>query len=149
MPTSQLRKVIYVDDSSDEIFLTNILFQKQNIELDVVHCVDYPSFEHAIDQADKDDICSKFIVVDLNFPTLKGTDLISMMVADSRSKNWIMGICTGSDDPADKRNAFSAGAQFCVSKPLDASSLKAICDQVSRLSLRESKRGKLQLVDDA
>jgi hypothetical protein len=47
----------------------------------------------------------------------------------------VSGICTGSEDPADRLSAEKVGARFFIQKPLDLNALKSVCVVVDELEI--------------
>ena len=134
MGHEKLDRVIFVDDSEDEAFLTRILFEQQAIAMELVHVTDMDELEdccrkmpEALDKA--------IVAVDLNMPKMHGSDVVQQLKSDKRFENVVVGVFTGSDDPADKIQALEAGADFFVSKPLEKKTLSLICEQVNHLSM--------------
>ena len=146
MTTKRVEKVIFIDDSEDEVFLARMLFEQQAIDLDIIHVATPTRLEEACG-SDAIGTGKAMIVVDLNMPEAHGTDVVRRLRQDERYRDNVVGVCTGSDDPADRKGALEAGAEFFVNKPLEKNALSRICDQVERLTLQDAKEGgcKLQM----
>lgn len=131
-----IKTVFFVDDSSDEFFLADFSFKRQGIVADLTHFVDFASFESHLDHTDASDLQSSIGIIDLNLTISKGSDGIAHLRSDHRYRDFVLGVCSGSDDPADRQMAIDAGADFFVTKPLNETALIAICEQVSSLHHR-------------
>lgn len=132
MDKRRVEAVHFIDDSDDEIFLTKILFSREKIAPRLVHYNSLEEFRAALGAAAPDQ--PMLVCVDLNMPRMKGTDIIASVLADAARRPMIIGICSGSEDPADKLNAKRVGARFFVQKPLNRAALRAICSVADELS---------------
>lgn len=132
MGKQRVEAVHFIDDSDDEIFLTKILFSKEKIAPRLLHYSSFEGFRAALDSAARDE--PMLVCVDLNMPSMKGTEIIASVLADTTRPPMIIGICSGSEDPADKLNAKRVGARFFVQKPLNRAALRAICSVTDELS---------------
>ena len=130
----RMEKVVFFDDSEDEVFLTRMLFQQQSIDLEIIHITGLDEFETRF-QPLPDTLKRSLVVVDLNMPRIHGSEVVRNLRADERFADIVIGICTGSDDPADARSACEAGADFFVAKPLEKTALARICQQVHSLRM--------------
>lgn len=133
--TKSIKTLYFIDDSEDEKFLTELLFEAQKIQLDLKHFDNVSTFEEFFIESS---ICPNdvdLLVVDLNMPIKNGIDTIRYLKSKDQYNSLIMGICTGSEDPADKENAMSAGAEFFIKKPLDKTALESVCNLVPVLKL--------------
>ena len=72
--------------------------------------------------------------------------MISKTLEQNARDNILIGICSGSEDPADKRNASESGAHFFVNKPLDLRSLGDVCEACEVLKMRQSETGETTIV---
>lgn len=141
-----LRKVFFIDDSGDEIFLSRLLFDRHGIDLTVEHFRAMDRFLDMLQGMDPVDARECLIVVDLNLTVGKGTEGLRQLRDLPGGGDLIAGICSGSEDPADAQNAYEAGADYFVGKPLDIHSLRAICDSVEALEMRGNEKTGITLV---
>ncbi|NJO37361.1 MAG: response regulator [Rhizobiales bacterium] len=81
------------------------------------------------------------IVSDLNMPGMDGIQLARKLRADKAYRDMVVGICTGSENPADHAAASAAGADFVVIKPLDRRTLARICETTGRFELVQEEGG--------
>lgn len=117
MANNYVEEIIFVDDSDDEAFVTELLLRKEKININIKHFTDYQRvIEHIDNSASNVPILAAF---DLNMPVQKGTELISQLYQEYDSSKIIAGIFSGSEDPKDRKDAFEAGAKFFIQKPMD------------------------------
>ncbi len=145
-PQWPVKTVFFVDDSSDELFLADFSFKKQEIDAELAHFVDFASFNAHLENLIPSDLQQSIGVIDLNLTISKGSDGIAELRRQARYQDFILGICSGSDDPADRQTALDAGADFFVTKPLNAAALMAICGQVPSLYHRSTSDGRVTFV---
>jgi len=123
-----------IDDSEDDAYLSTEFFRRENIGPKLVHAFHYKGYlEHCDDHGI--DPRTSIVVLDLNLRSQRGPDLIPLIRQSRNGDQIVIGICTGSQDPADKRISFDAGAEFFIDKPLNRAALEQICEQVDRLEL--------------
>lgn len=135
-----LDTLYFIDDSDDEKFLTELLFGVEKINLEIMHFFnleEFNTFYH--DEDNKQSI--GMLIVDLNMPIQNGVEIVSHIKQNNGYEDLIVGICTGSEDPADKKNATAAGADFFIQKPFNTKSLKITCDLVQGLDLVTNEAG--------
>lgn len=139
-----IKTIHFIEDSDDEIFLARLLFETEQIDIDIVHHKYHSTFEsflqlHGIEE-------NSLILVDMNMPKKRGDNALRELLQRDELANAIIGMCSGSEDPADKKNAMDAGAAFFAQKPLNLKCLKSICDQVENLFCEEKPSGEVVLV---
>lgn len=135
MAIRNIKTLYFIDDSEDEKFLTELLFESQKIQLDLKHFDNVSKFEDFFIESSMCPNDADLLVVDLNMPIKNGIDTIRYLKSKDQYNSLIMGICTGSEDPADKENSISAGAEFFIKKPLDKTALERVCNSVPILKL--------------
>lgn len=144
----KLKKIHYIEDSSDEIFLSRMLFRRHGIDLEIEHYLNMDAFFVAMREMDQQEADEALVVIDLNLTLSKGTEGLRRLRHIIGGTRMIAGICTGSEDPADERNSFEAGADFFVAKPLDRNSLAQICDSVATLKMCDNGEDGIHIVND-
>lgn len=132
-----------IDDSEDEVFLAGLLFESQGIELEIVHHEDFAVFKntirlHGINQ-------DSVILVDMNMPKMRGDHVVRQLLELDGLGDIVVGMCSGSEDPADRKAAIDAGAAFFTRKPIDMVCLQSICEQVPTLDLVRENGGSIGL----
>lgn len=143
MAETVLKEIHFIEDSDDEVFLARLLLESQGLQLDVVHHTTLSQFLSFFDG--KDDLPALLVCVDLNMPVIRGDEAIRSIRGQNRFDASVVGICTGSEDPADRKTALEAGAQFFVHKPLDKHALQKMTEDEPKLTLREISEGAVEL----
>lgn len=141
MSKKTINRIIYIDDSTDEFFLSRMLFKAERVKIDLDCYPDVDVFLEKTSGETESALDDAIVVLDLNLTVIKGTEGVSLIRQEAFGRKAIIGICTGSDDPADMKLANEAGADFYVTKPLDRSSLLEICDSTAALSYSVSAEG--------
>lgn len=149
MHQQKLKKIYFIEDSSDEIFLSRMLFRHHKIKLEIEHLRNMDDFFERLRGMGEAEANEAIVVVDLNLTLTKGTEGIRRLRHLEGGTKLIAGICTGSEDPADERNSFEAGADFFVAKPLDKNSLKHICNSVSTLKMIHIEPGEVEIIKES
>lgn len=144
MTDKPLTKIHYLEDSNDEAFLSGLLLKSQNVRAELVHHMDYKELLKVVRASEPEEAILVF--VDLNMPGFKGDEVIGTILGNTDRKNLLIGICSGSEDPADKRAAHDAGAHFFVNKPLDLKSITTICETNDALKLKPMPDGIIDVV---
>ncbi len=130
----EIEEVHLIDDSCDEIRITELILRKDRVAARFVAHGTFPTFLDHLRTQNPDNLASWLVAVDLNMGAASGIDAIRELREEPVGKQLIAGICTGSDDPQDQCDALDAGASFFVTKPLRASALHKICQSVSALT---------------
>lgn len=131
---TRIDKVHFIDDAQDEIMLAELWMQTEGIDLSVVHHIGLNAF---LDWCGKNsDDRPGLLLIDMNMPGMRGDKVLGMVLESPFASELFAGICTGSDDPADRRSAIEAGADFFAQKPLNLACLQSICGAVSGLDLQ-------------
>lgn len=125
MPDLQVRDIHFIEDSDDEVFLARMLLDIQNVDYNLIHHTSLDAFSAAVRNLKNTE--PMIIIVDLNLPGMKGDEIVKHICQYHKREKMFVGICTGSDDPADMQRAKEVGAQFYVSKPLNLECLNKIC----------------------
>lgn len=143
MAEKLVEQIHFIEDSDDEVFLARLLLGSQGLHIDIVHHTSLAGMLTAVESADETP--AMLIFVDLNMPGMRGDEVIKAIRAHARFNDSIVGICTGSEDPADRKASLEAGAQFFVQKPLDVGALTKIADSEPRLDLRTNSDAHLEM----
>ncbi len=141
MSQSVVRDLHFIEDSTDEIFLSKMLLENEKVKLKLHHHYTLREFRQYLLEHPK--VRADLLLVDLNLPVNKGTVLIRELAHDVNAPDVITGICTGSDDPKDRLDALESGADFFVNKPLNLKCLQTICESVGTLSLKVNQKGEV------
>ncbi|WP_394688355.1 response regulator [Hoeflea sp.] len=138
-----LSEIHFLEDSDDEVFISQLLLKQEKICADLIHHSDFSSFSKSLEARKPDTVILAF--VDLNLPGTKGTEIVSQ-VLEHFEKNVILGICSGSEDPEDIRLSFKSGAHFFANKPLGKIAIEAACRSVPELMLRENTDESIEII---
>lgn len=131
----EISEVHFIDDSPDEHMLTRMMLRRSKLPIELSTHYDYGEFD-AVRQATPHKSWDNVLVVfDLNLTISSGLDAIKALRSEIAYENVIAGICTGSEDPKDRKDALEAGADFFVTKPLNAATLEKICHSVPVLDM--------------
>ena len=144
-PATNVARIVYVEDSEDEVFLTRIVFGRERVSPELVHYARFDALERDLENGALPELAETLFVLDLNLKVSKGTDAVRRLRTLPVAASALIGVCTGSEDPADRRDAEEAGADFFVGKPLDAACLSRICHSVPALEIRRAPGGALHL----
>jgi CheY-like chemotaxis protein len=116
-------------------------FQRTRLCPELVHFVQFSDFEKGVLNGEFDSSGQWLLIIDMNLRLSNGIDAVKRLRGLEPTRNMIMGICTGSEDPADRRDAIAAGADFFIQKPLNLTSLERICAVVSSLEVEQGDSG--------
>ena len=142
---TDIERIVYVEDSADEVFLTRIVFARERVAPELVHYARFDALERDLESGALPGLDTALVVLDLNLKVSKGTDAVRRLRTMPLAASAVTGVCTGSEDPADRRDVEEAGADFFVGKPLDAACLSRICASVPGLELERAPDGALSL----
>lgn len=139
-------EVFYIDDMEDEVMITEMNLRRQKLKLNVQFFLDDTDMlsvlkaRHGAREA-----LPELIITDLNMPGRGGIGLVEDLRSEPAYQDIKIGICTGSENPADRAAALAAGTDFVVIKPFDRSGLADICKETGRFHLVEGEDGKDRL----
>ena len=136
-------EILYLDDMEDEIIVTEINLRRQNLKLDIKFYLEEREMLAALrERLDSQAALPDLIVTDLNMPGRGGVRLVESLKGDDAYKDVTIGVCTGSENPADHTAALAAGADFVVVKPFDHDKILDICSATGRFELVRRDDGK-------
>jgi len=128
--------------------MAKIFFKKQNIGPELIAFSRLEELYEVVLKDPEFDPNHVMIIIDLNLTVCKGTDGIIHLRKRPNGSDILMGISTGSEDPADRLHALKVGADFFVGKPLDRATLLAIADSLPKLTAQEDDGRVLNLYLD-
>lgn len=144
--TSESVEVFFLDDMEDEVIITELNLRRQKLKLNVQFYLDERTmFSVLDDRRQAPDSLPKLIITDLNMPGRGGIGVVQSLRSDERFRDVTIGVCTGSDNPADHEAAIAAGADFAAVKPFDRKTLAHICERTGRFELIQLADGKEHL----
>ena len=146
MNTTPLHEIVLLEDSEDEVFLARRVLARRWPSLTLRH---YALFEELLGALDDGSLApdapDAVIVLDLNLTIGSGIDALRVLRTLEATRAVTTGFCTGSEDPADRRDALAAGADFFVSKPLFPVGIERCCETVEGLCWEPEPRDGLPL----
>lgn len=139
-------EIFYLDDMEDEIMITEMSLRRENLELEIeFYLADVDMLSSLEKRLETAQSLPGLIVTDINMPGKGGIHLVKTLRADETYKDVVIGVCTGSDNPADHAAAEDAGADFVAVKPFDSRALVQICEKTGRFELAQQDGGKARL----
>ena len=145
----RITDLYFIDDSSDEHLITRLMFKRAGLNITVHEFLDFASFQKLLGPKGPIDTETSIVLIDLNLGLENGIDALKTIRSDGSSGALLAGICSGSNDPADRIDAAAAGADFFVPKPLDANALKDICATVPKLDFVDDPASGPYIVNNA
>lgn len=124
--------------------MAKVFFKRQNIGAALKAFTKLEDLYDTLHPSAGFDANGALIVLDLNLTVCKGTEGVEHIRRLPIGPDLLIGISTGSEDPADKQLAADVGADFFVGKPLHRKTLLAIANSVPQLSTQE-EAGVLEL----
>lgn len=119
----KLAKILYAEDSLNDIELTLAAFQESNLAniIDVVNngqeVLDYLFYEGKFKDREKD--IPAFVLLDLKMPKLDGIEVLKIIRQSAVYKNLPVVMLTSSQMESDIINSYELGANGFVVKPID------------------------------
>ena len=136
-------ELFYLDDMEDEVIITELNLRRQNLNLNIKFYLDEFDMLSALgERRDSSQSLPHLIVTDLNMPGRGGARLVKDLRTEAAYQDIAIGVCTGSENPADHAAALAAGADFVAVKPFDRSSLATVCKETGRFQLIRRDDGK-------
>lgn len=135
MIPDQSRKVLLVEDSSDDEVLTLRVFKKNNIKNEVIVARDGAEaleFLFGSEKAPPLNPLPTVILLDLKLPKIDGLEVLRRIRADEKTKFIPVVILTSSKEEQDVIESYKLGANGYVRKPVEFSEFS---DAIGRLSV--------------
>ena len=145
MTLKKLQTCIVIENSNDEVYVTTRLFKRLKVDLKMRHYARTDTFLIEAPNIDKEAVERSILIADLNLGMASGIDIIRTLRGITSFSTIVMGICSGSEDPAEKAKAQAAGADFFVDKPLDLTALEEICRSVPSLEFKRAADNRISL----
>ena len=128
-------EILLVEDNPDEVELTLIAFQRNNLA-DKVYVV--RDGEEALDfffcrgaYSDRRfDTPPKLVLLDLKLPKVNGLDVLREVKADRRTKSVPIVVMTSSTQPRDMVEGYQLGVNSYIQKPVDFDQFRETVKQV-------------------
>lgn len=127
-----ITEILLVDDSDDEVFISNLLLSRDNINIELKHFWNYKELSQYLDKLVSN--APSILAVDLNMPSQSGTELIAELYSNYNRTTVIAGIFSGSEDPKDKEDSYDAGALFFIPKPMNKLFFVSLSERIPEIS---------------
>jgi CheY-like chemotaxis protein len=128
------RRILLVEDNSDDAELAVRAFRSTNPTLDVEIARDGPQALTALLGSDGQPppaILPSLVLLDLKLPRLDGFEVLKRIRNDSRTRFLPVVILTSSIEPGDLMNAYWLGANSYIRKPLSFEDLLSAAAQIT------------------
>lgn len=140
----RIERLLFLDDSEDEVFITRLLLEKQRVGLELQAFATEAELEASLAASAPESLFRSLLAIDMNLTLTTGSDVMDRLRRGGAGF-MLAGICSGSEDPEDRRIAELAGADFYVGKPLNAARLEEIATAVPGLATERTEDGTLTL----
>lgn len=139
-PAARSARVVWVEDYEDEVFIAQRLLRRSRtfLRLEIYSSGDAFVRAFTAPNGAPPDV----VVVDLNLPVMKGIEVLAWIKKQPYFDDTVVGICSGSEDPADERASYDAGAEFFLEKPLSRSCIETLAERFPHLVLAEVEGGR-------
>lgn len=130
-----IETLYFIDDCLDEQHVTRLLLRQSKIDIRFVPFQTAEAFQKSTEGAADMAWLQSLVVFDLNLTLGSGIEALKAFKARWSRCDVIAGLCTGSADPKDRKDAHEAGANFFLTKPLNLAALRLACGEVAELQL--------------
>jgi CheY-like chemotaxis protein len=135
------RMVLHIDDDPNDTELFRAAARKANVDF-VLHSV--PDGEQALAYLNCQHGCAKgalkLILLDLKMPRLTGFDLLRWIRSHAHLKHTPVVVLSGSASAADVEDAYAAGANSYLEKPLGFDALVDLIRKINQMWLAVSQQ---------
>ena len=111
------KKVILVEDNPADVELTKLSFENQDIQAEIVHCMNGRELLDLLPTIPLKDI--SFILLDLNMPQLGGKDILKIIRENIEWRKLPIIVFTSSHNKTDVKSCYELGANAYVLKPIN------------------------------
>ncbi len=127
MMTQTQNTVLIIDDSQDDILITERVFSKIRPDIRTEFAL---SGEAGLARLRHGDGLPSLILLDLKMPGIGGFDTLRQIRADERLKDIPVVVLTSSSLESDVKESFAAGADFFLNKAFDIDQFSRDIEQV-------------------
>jgi CheY-like chemotaxis protein len=129
-----VRRILVVEDSSDDLFFLQRALEKCGSQLPVDVVTDgnqaLAYLGRAVQHA-RPGAIPCLTLLDLKLPRRSGFDILEWMAARAEFSDTLKVVLTGSQEERDVKRAFALGADAYVPKPIEVDDLKVILDALA------------------
>jgi two-component system response regulator len=111
--------ILLVEDSPDDVMLTQRALRKNNIGNRVIVATDGEQAVNYLLPADGKRVVPALILLDINLPKLSGLDVLRAIRADERTRYLSVVVLTTSNEERDIVSSYDLGANSYVRKPVE------------------------------
>jgi CheY-like chemotaxis protein len=118
-----LSKILYAEDSMDDVELTLAAFQESNLanQIDVVHdgqeAIDYLFFQGKY--ANREKTPPAFVLLDIKMPKIDGIEVLKRIRESEQYRNLPVVMLTSSQMESDVYKSYQLGVNGFVVKPIE------------------------------
>lgn len=130
--------VLYVEDSPDDVALTQIAFKSIDFPYKIVvvndgaRALDFLFAKKEFAGRDKGETPA-LILLDLNLPKVHGLEVLRALKADPLLKHVLVVVLTSSNEEKDRQRAAELGTNLYIQKPVDFNAFGAVVRRVKSL----------------
>lgn len=118
--TDLIDEVFYVDDSPDDRLFADHCHSKGEFPFELrMFSTGFAAILDMERRAARGEKLPRLLVADHYMPVMDGPELLGLIRANASLSSVMLAICSGGDDPLDRRAGRDAGAQAMLAKPLD------------------------------
>jgi two-component system response regulator len=111
--------ILLVEDSPDDVMLTQRALRKNNIGNQIVVATDGEQAINYLLPADGKRLVPELILLDINLPKLSGLDVLRAIRNDERTRYLAVVVLTTSNEERDIVSSYDLGANGYVRKPVE------------------------------
>lgn len=132
------KKILLIEDNSDEVQLTLRAFHKNNSGIEIIvknngeEALDFLSGEGGLTATKSGFVFPALILLDLKLPKLDGLDVLKILKNDNRTKMIPVVVLTSSKEKSDMISSYQLGCNSYVSKPVDFAKFTDLIKQLSK-----------------
>lgn len=125
--TELVDEVFYVDDSPDDRLFVDHRYRKGQYPFTLrMYSTGFAAILDMERRAARGEKLPALLVADYYMPVMDGPELLRLVGTNADLAGVMLAICSGGDDPSDRREAMAAGARVMLAKPLDLDICAAI-----------------------
>jgi two-component system, chemotaxis family, response regulator Rcp1 len=120
-------KLLFVDDSLDELDLLKLVLKRARLEVDLEHA---ENGESALRRLREERVPPDLMMVDLNMPRMDGFELIEIIRQDPKLTHIPIIMFSGSATEGDVKKAFRLHVNSFINKPVDLHTYTDVMRQI-------------------
>jgi two-component system response regulator len=138
------REILLVEDNVSDIELTKRAFQKSGIRFPLLvlengqSAVDFLEGKGEFEGRAPEQL-PLMVLLDINLPKLNGIEVLKKIKENSRTKSTVVIMLTTSGEEQDVNEAYLAGANSYIKKPVDFQKFSEVINQISTYWLKTNE----------